>query len=69
MRVLHVAAAAAAVTCAAAGRTQNPSFLILLADDVGAGDVGYGCILNSTVVCTTQNAVHSPCCMSMHMHP
>jgi hypothetical protein len=54
MRVLHMAAAAAAVTCTAAGRTQKPSFLILLADDVGAGDVGYGCILNSTVVCITQ---------------
>ena len=48
--MLALAAAAAAATCAMAGRAQKPSFLILLADDVGAGDVGYGCILNSTVV-------------------
>lgn len=45
--VTLLVAVTAAVTSGNAGK---PSFLILLADDVGAGDVGYGCILNSTVV-------------------
>lgn len=46
-----------ALSCLAAGEAAaaRTNFLIILADDVGSGDVGYACITNSTVCPKTPN--------------